>query len=531
MRKQVVLLTLFLLLSGCGGGRGVSPSVNGADLSGPVVLRYGISNPWDALMPYNSVSGSNYARIIYDKIYDRLAYVHADGTLSPRAAKSWETADGGYAAIFHLDERAAFHDGVPVTAQSWADTFRLMADPACPTLGRANLSVFTGTDSEGTVLPGQVFGAEALDDATLKLTFKVPTDPEDFLLDKNREFYVLPTHLLGGVDPGEVMNLALWQAPIGSGPCRFVEQLAGNRLTLAANRDYQLGAPGFDQLVITVMDKSNLLTALIAGDLDYYAFGGSVSAEDAAVAEQNGLEVLQGTAPNTFFELMLNCGTIPDAKVRMAIEWSLDKPLLCEQSTRGQGTPADSSIPISSKWYPYDSSLVRDRNVSGAKELLAEAGYTGETYVLACTSNRSGLAALIQQNLAETGISIKIETVDSAAMFSGMADGVYDMGIASHTPGSLPLWFLESRLIPNNNIFHVSDLSPYQELIGQIKTELDPAARRNLLKKLDILLINERPFIPLWFGTALHVQSPTVTGIDYASSSFSNENVWAWDKD
>ncbi|MEG1241012.1 MAG: ABC transporter substrate-binding protein, partial [Oscillospiraceae bacterium] len=57
------------------------------------ILRYGISNPWDSLMPYNSASGSNYARLIYDKIYDRLAYVHADGTLSPRGAKSWESTD------------------------------------------------------------------------------------------------------------------------------------------------------------------------------------------------------------------------------------------------------------------------------------------------------------------------------------------------------------------------------------------------------------------------------------------------------
>lgn len=46
-------------------------------------MNYGISNPWDSLMPYYSVSGSNYARIIYDKLYDRLAYVQADGTCSP----------------------------------------------------------------------------------------------------------------------------------------------------------------------------------------------------------------------------------------------------------------------------------------------------------------------------------------------------------------------------------------------------------------------------------------------------------------
>ena len=168
------------------------------------------------------------------------------------------------------------------------------------------------------------------------------------------------------------------------------------------------------------------------------------------------------------------------------------------------------------------------RDLEKARTLLAEAGYDGRSYTLACTSNRAGLAALIQQNLAEAGIAIEIETVDSAAMFAGMADGIYDMGIASHTPGALPLWFVESRFAGNNNIFHVSDLEPYTQLIQAIKGETDQGARTALVEELEGLLTQERPFLPLWFGAALHVQSPTVEGIDYASSSFSNENVWEW---
>ena len=79
-RKLAVLglaAAMALSLAACG------PEGKAAD-----TVRYGLSNAWDALMPYNSPSGSNYSRIIYDKIYDRLAYVHADGTLEPRAASS-----------------------------------------------------------------------------------------------------------------------------------------------------------------------------------------------------------------------------------------------------------------------------------------------------------------------------------------------------------------------------------------------------------------------------------------------------------
>ena len=269
MKKLGALfLTTALLLTGC------TPVGGETDTEEAVVVRYGISNAWDSLMPYNSPSGSNYSRMIYDKLYDRLAFVHADGSLSPRGAKSWESADDGYSVRFRLDENAAFHDGEPVTARHWADTILRMTDPDCPTLGRSAFAVLAGTDDGGSALPGETVGVTVEDEYTLKLTFKVPTTPEDFLLDKNREYYVLPTHLMEDVAAEDTMEMELWSAPVGSGPCKFFSEVMGSSLVLSANEEYHLGAPGFDQLDITVMDKNSLLTALIAGDLDYYAIGG-----------------------------------------------------------------------------------------------------------------------------------------------------------------------------------------------------------------------------------------------------------------
>ena len=521
-----LLLTLTLLLAGCTPAAETPVPTPMETPAEERVVRYGLSNAWDSLMPYNSPSGSNYSRIIYDKLYDRLAYVHADGTLDARAAVSWESADGGYAALFCLNEAAAFHDGTPVTAEHWVQTITLMTDPDCPAPGRSVFAVLAGTDDTGAAT-GERLGVEAVEPYTLKLTFKAPTTPEDFLLDRNREFYVLPTHLLGESAPEDVLSLELWNAPVGSGPCKFVSETAGSQLVLASNPDYPLGAPGFDRLVITVMDKSNLLTSLIAGDLDYYAFGGSVSVEDAELARQAGLTVLEGEVPNTFFELMLNNETIASAQVRRAMDLALDKQSLCLQSTQGMGEPPATDLTPGTG---YTAPVTWSRDVEQARALLEEGGYAGQTYKLACTANRSGLAALMQQQLAEVGITVLIETVDSATMFSGMVDGSYDMAIASHTPGALPLWFTESRLSEGNNIFHVADLAPYASYFSEIKGAADAAVRQALVERFQEFLAGERPFIPLWFGRALHVQSPTVEGIDYPSSSFSNENVWDWVK-
>ena len=526
-----LVFTMVLGLVSCGNQpQQQSQTDTGTETSGQaegVNLNYGISNSWDSLMPYYSVSGSNYSRIIYDKLYDRLAYIQPDGTCSPRAATSWESADGGYAILFHLDEGAAFHDGTPVTAQHWVDTIALVTNPACNVLGRDTFAGLTGTDENGAAIEGENLGAEAVDEHTLKLTFDNPVVPEEFLVEYNRDIYVLPTHLLTDIAPEDLVTSDFWQNPVGSGPCQFVSEVSGSTLVLSANKDYQLGAPGFDTLTITVMDKANLLTALIAGDLDYYTFGGSISEENRPVAEQAGFAVEEGTVPSTFYELMINNETVDSADLRHAIEKALDKELLCQQNTGSLGTVTNTSILPGTEYSRPAGESAYDPE--GAKELLAQAGYDGETFTLACTSQRASLAALIQQNLADVGIQVEIETVDSATMFAGMSDGTYDLAVASHTPTSLPLWFTGSRFTADNNLFRVPDLSQYTTLLTALEEETNETARIDLVDEWEALLNQEMPFIPLWFSYALHVQSKTVTGIDYAAAACCNENVWQWE--
>lgn len=526
-----LVFTMVLGLVSCGNQpQQQSQTDTGTETSGQaegVNLNYGISNSWDSLMPYYSVSGSNYSRIIYDKLYDRLAYIQPDGTCSPRAATSWESADDGYAILFHLDEGAAFHDGTPVTAQHWVDTIALMTNPACNVLGRDTFAGLTGTDEIGAAIEGENLGAEAVDEHTLKLTFDNPVVPEEFLVEYNRDIYVLPTHLLTDIAPEDLVTSDFWQNPVGSGPCQFVSEVSGSTLVLSANKDYQLGAPGFDTLTITVMDKANLLTALIAGDLDYYTFGGSISEENRPVAEQAGFAVEEGTVPSTFYELMINNETVDSADLRHAIEKALDKELLCQQNTGSLGTVTNTSILPGTEYSRPAGESAYDPE--GAKELLAQAGYDGETFTLACTSQRASLAALIQQNLADVGIQVEIETVDSATMFAGMSDGTYDLAVASHTPTSLPLWFTGSRFTADNNLFRVPDLSQYTTLLTALEEETNETARIDLVDEWEALLNQEMPFIPLWFSYALHVQSKTVTGIDYAAAACCNENVWQWE--
>lgn len=523
-RAGALLLTLALVLglSCCGSPQQeTEPARDGETVN----LNYGLSNPWDALMPYYSLSGSNYSRIIYDKIYDRLAYVQADGTCLPRAAKSWESQEDGKAILFTLDERAAFHDGTPVTAEHWVQTIRLVTDPACGILGQNSFACLAGTNELGAQASGETLGAEAVDDTHLKLTFKNPVIPEEFLVEYNRDLYVLPTHLLQDIPVEELVTDEFWSKPVGSGPCKFVSEVSGSTLVLEANKDYQLGAPGFDTMTITVMDKANLLTALISGDLDYYAFGANVSEENQPAALEAGFTVEEDKLPSTFYELMLNNTSIADKDIRQAINKALDKDLICQQSAGSLGTAAFSSILPGT---PYAVPGYGSYDPAGAQELLEESSYSGQTYTLACTSARASIAALIQQDLEAVGMKVEIETVDSATLFAGMSDGLYDMAVASHTPTTLPLWFTGSRFTQDNNIFQVQELAPYAKLISAVQAETREGPRKERVDELEQYLADQMPFVPLWFSTSLRIQSKTVSGIDYPASNCCNENVWEW---
>jgi peptide/nickel transport system substrate-binding protein len=91
-------------------------------------INHGMTSSWDSLNPYDS--GTMYGQWVIDKIFDRLAVTSAGGLIiKPRAADSWESADGGKAIIFHLNKNSKWHDGVPVTAKDWVFTVNLIADP------------------------------------------------------------------------------------------------------------------------------------------------------------------------------------------------------------------------------------------------------------------------------------------------------------------------------------------------------------------------------------------------------------------
>lgn len=535
-----VLLAALLAVTGltaCSGGDGSSTTGSAGATSGETggvydtTITVAFTTAWDSLMPYASASGSMYTKELVSYIYDRLAFVSDGGTkLTPRAAESWESADDGYSIIFHLNPDCKWHDGEPVTAEDWVWTFELFTDPDAAANGitcDAGREI-AGTDDTGARVEGETFGAEAVDDTTLKLTFKSLWTPEDFLAKYCRDISVLPKHLLEDIPIEEMVSDDFWSAPIGSGPCIFESETIGSEMYLKANRDYQFPVNGFGTLKCVVMSASNTLQAEISGDIDLISLGNSVSVADSEVAKASGIEIGTNETGTSFTEMILNNESM-DTNLRLAVYYALDREQGAEIATQGLGYVVDSSVLPFSDY--CNTELSRDRDVEKAKEYLAQSDYDGRKLKFAVGSSRAELAAYFQQNLAEAGIDCEIINVDVATMFSGLMDGTYDMGISGHTGSAYPLWFAYTVMASSfgNTYYRVSDPT-YEEIYNQIVVETDDTKRRELINEFQQYIFDNAPWIPLWFANSMYMISPRVSGVDYNSGSFCNDNVWEWVK-
>ena len=138
-------------------------------------------------------------------------------TLYGLLARSVETDEARSYVTFHLDPRARFSDGKPVTADDVLFSWALLRDK-----GRPNYRSYYS----------KVAKAEALDPLTVRFDFGGTQDRELPLI--LGLMPILPRH---AIDPATFEETSM-TAPIGSGPYRVSAVKPGASVTLTRNPDY-----------------------------------------------------------------------------------------------------------------------------------------------------------------------------------------------------------------------------------------------------------------------------------------------------
>lgn len=368
-------------------------------------------------------------------LYVTLARYDNALVLQPYFAREWRWSADRRMLWLTLHPDLDWHDGRRTTARDVVFTLLSARDPATGYARAADLSALD------TVL--------ALNDSTVQVRFRAPQRDVPALF---AELPIVPEHLLAGVPLREMRRAAFNLAPVGNGPFRFVSRTAGQRWLFARNDGFPRpmgGPPAIRELVVAVVDEpTTKFAGLAAGDLDFAGIAPTM----AKLAERDPMiDVLD--YPVLFSNgLVFNVQRVPlsDARVRRAIDASIDRQRIVDAALAGYATAATSIAPMENPL-----ALRRDvaRNATLADSLLDAAGYRRDASgkraisleLLTVGSGDNAVEQLVQADLAERGITLAIRQLELAAFLerARARDKQFDM-LVTGIPGDLSLSYLSA---------------------------------------------------------------------------------------
>jgi peptide/nickel transport system substrate-binding protein len=307
-------------------------------------------------------------------------------------------------------------------------------------------------------------------------------------------------------------SAAISEAPNGTGPYKVTEWVRGDHITLEANPDFWGEAPTVQTLIIRwSAEAAQRLVELQAGTADGIFLPSSDDFE--TIEADSNLKLYPFTTGNIFY-IGLNNTIAPfdNDQVRQAVAMAIDKQRIvdnyyppgsevAQQFVPPSFNPGFSSSGDGAQWYDYDP--------EGAKALLAEAGFadgfeTTLSYrdvVRVYLPNVGQVAQEIQSQLAEVGITVNINVMESGAFLESVAageQGLYLLGWGMDYPDST-----------NFYDFHFTGGVPrfgeeWPDLVEEIKAAAqlsDAAERQTHYDNVNALIKEHVPMIPVAHGS------------------------------
>lgn len=533
-----------MLLTACGGSGGANQTSAAAGGSaetgaaaetgstgGEKVITMAQTGDWDTFMPMNTTNAG--ADNVIELMFDRLMVINTDGTFGPRLAESWETNEAQDKITYHLNENAKWQDGEPVTAEDVVYSAQVASSSEYSYLRRIRMQYFAGTDETGCETSTDSIEVAALDDHTVEFTLKTPMDPAIIYALVNRDFFIMPKHLLDSISDADLVNDAFWQKPIGSGPCIFDSMESGVSIEFKANKDYYLGAPDFDRLVFKKVQSTNLLSGLMSGDIDVLSANSQIPLADWEAAK-NTQGIVTKSIPTFAYQYMA-MNTARDyltEDVRHAISLAINRQVIVDQLLQGEARIAIGPL---AEDHPYfdEKLLPIEYDPEKAKSMLEAAGWDSnrELQVLVSTGNevREKSAILIQQDLQKIGIKTKIQTLDFPTLLTNARNGDYDLCFIGSAGSVDP-----SESVPNvtagymNNFAQLSD--PTLGQIGESGAkEITFETRKKVYDQYQEELFKQMPMAFLYHTNDLFAYNEKLENVREGAIDYNiNKNVWEW---
>ena len=398
MKKIISLILAIMMLAAIFTGCGSKEPAQEAAAEETAVRNdviVGMGQEPAALLSCLNASGA--VDMMSKHFYDSLITSNGDGTYSPAIASSWEVAEDAQSITFEIRDDIKFHNGDPVTIEDVVFSF--------------NTAIRNGwTDS----FTGCMDRMEQVDDTHVVLYFLTPYGPGlECVTMEGCGIFQKAYYEEHGAD-------YYGRNPMGTGPYKFVEWKTGESVSMVANEAYFGEVPAIEN--VTFKFYSSLSTAAIAlenGEIDVLLDPDPV---DRARLEGNAdLQFDATPAMTVTFAYLSGEGVFAeDLNLRLAVAHAIDKEAVLIATFEGYGELANSVFPYGT--LGVDEGYVPPQyDVEKAKEYMAKSNHPDGlalTVQVPSDNKYSKPAEIIQSNLAEIGITLTLEKMETNAWFA-----------------------------------------------------------------------------------------------------------------
>jgi oligopeptide transport system substrate-binding protein len=518
--SYVVIGVAGLTIFGCSGGNnnGGGFSDRTANGSKPGVFRYALPTTPTTLDPSKVQDGDTLD--IIQQEFESLVMWGEDNRVKPNLAEKWEISPDGTTYTFHLKKGVKFSNGRLVTAADFKWCMERSCNPEKQSPTAATyMSNIVGVSDRLAGKAKEVSGITVKDPETLEIKID---KARPYFLDKLTYacYYVYAKEALK--DP--MQDMAKPEEMVGTGPFVMDKFVPDSIVVLKAFSGYHGGAPKLAEIDRPVIkDSQTRLNKYRTGELDLI----TLELQDLkSIKEDSKLNAdIQYFERPSLYYLGMNCGNVPalkDRRVRQAIGMALDRDKIVKDVLGGINRRADAILPPSVKCFREKTNYL-PFDIAKAKALLSEAGFPdGKGFPDLEFNYRDGrpdveiVAQAIQQQLKQNlGINLKTQKIEWGAYLAKHNEKkmqVFHMRWAADYLD--PENFLSTLLASygnENKINYKND--EYDALCRQGDSMMDEDKRKDIYAKAEDIVLQDAPFIPIYYQRDVELISKKVLGI------------------
>ncbi len=504
-------------------------------------------------------------------VYEPLASYDAAGEMVLFLAADIPTlengglSEDGTSVTWTLRQDVTWSDGEPFTADDVVFTYEFISNPE---VAAATAQYYENVDT-----------VEAVDDHTVRITFKAPT-PAWSVPFSGQTGGILPQHIFAEFNDLNAREAVANLQPIGTGPYIAIGFEPGT-VIFEPNPTYWNGKPTFERVELQggIAPYAAARDVLKTGSADF-AHNLQVEAEALealTTADQGQVITLFGSKVE---RIMLNFAhpfartedgersspTIPhpyfsDLRVRQAINLAIDRQTIVENLYGNMGKPTTQLLVAPNRYQADEIPLEYDPET--AKALLDEAGWIDTDgdgirdqdgvpmeilFQASVNPVRQETQALVADSLEELGIDVEIVRVRVDDFFSADPEEtdslnhfyadlqVYSTGNESPDPSTYMSWWTCEKMASQANKWQEPNNArycnlEYDRLWAEAKQELDPEKRTEFYQQMNRLLAEDIAVIPVVHRAMANAVSNTLVNAEFTPWDASTWSIHAWQRE